>query len=355
MEKQFSIIGMDKHLLEETFYDRLLGCIYGSILGDAYGLSTELLNKEQILKVYGTNQIPFPNFVKTSHSCRWVKGDWTDESDQMILVMESLVESNGKPDEINYAKKLQKWLTSGFPELGDTCGQGASGTSIILQNQFLTNPFFVSEKNWVTSGRRLATNGAISRAPVLGCLHYDKMGVVYNNSTIFTKITHFDQRCIVSSNAISGAIAILLNNAETKKLNVENKNEEVDHLIEEIVKKCSSSMSTIQERVEFEEIMYNTSLESLNLSASDSISYVFKALGAGFWGLRSHYSFKDTLNLIVREGGDADCNAQICGALLGCKMGFSNLPRDWLAALPYKEWLDEKVVKFVDLIKRNRN
>eukprot|EP01133_Synstelium_polycarpum_P011484 gene11484-13389_t len=346
-------MGVDKATMEDPLYDRILGCIYGSVLGDAYGLSTEFLNKDQILKAYGTNQVPFPNFMKTSHSSRWVKGDWTDESDQMILALDSLLETNGKIDEVNYAKRLQKWVTSGFSELGDTCGLGSTGSSVILQNQFTSAPLFISEKNWVTSGRRSATNGAISRATVAGLFHYDKMDVVQSNSTMLCKITHFDQRCVTSNQAISAAISIMLNNIESKKTAF-NRNEEVDHLIEEIVAKCSSSISTIQERVEFEEIMYNTSLESLSLSCADSISYVFKTLGAGFWGLRSNYTFKDTLGILVREGGDADCNAYICGALLGCKLGYSYLPKDWLQALPHKDWLDLKVAKLIDFIKKNR-
>ncbi|EFA79914.1 hypothetical protein PPL_06734 [Heterostelium album PN500] len=334
---KYQVVGLDKSTMEDPLFDRILGTIYGSVLGDAF---------EQILKAYGTNPIPFPGFLKTSHNSRWPKGDWTDESDQMIIALESLLETNGKACELNFAKKLQKWVVSGFSDLGDTCGLGSTSSSIILQSQFVTNPFYISEKTWVTSGRRNSNNGAISRAIATGLFQYDKMDIITTNSTSFCKTTHFDQRCITSNNAISYAIAILLNNIESKRSSL-NRNEEVDHLIEEIVAKCANSM-TLQERVEFEEIMYNTSLESLNLSAPDSISYVFKSLGAGFWGLRSNYSFKDTLNMIVKEGGDSDSNGSIAGGLLGCKIGYSHLPKDWIQQLPNKEWLDIKVLIATD-------
>ncbi|KAF2077295.1 hypothetical protein CYY_001420 [Polysphondylium violaceum] len=356
MEK-WNITGLDKSIMEDPFFDRLLGCIYGSVLGDAYGLSTELLNKDQILKIYGTSPIPFPCAIKTSHSCRWPRNDWTDESDQMILAIDSLVESGGKVDEINYAKKLQKWLTCGFPELGDTAGIGASFNSIVLQPQFLTHPYTVSEKNWITSGRRHATNGALPRSIITGMVHHNKLQTVISNATAITKVTHYDQRCIVSSVALSLAVAILLSNTQSKKKldgSKESKNDEIEHLIEEIIKACCQMLSgSIQERVEFEEIVYNTSLESFNLSSPESVSFVFKSLGVGFWGLRSNYSFKETLNIVVREGGDSDCNGFVCGAMLGCKIGFSQLPKDWLAMLPFKEWLDQKVIRFIDLIKKN--
>ncbi|EGG24946.1 hypothetical protein DFA_03191 [Cavenderia fasciculata] len=350
----------------------VLGCIYGSVLGDAYGLSTECLNKEQVLKAYGSNAIPFPGFLKTSHNSRWPKGDWTDESDQMIIALDSLLETGGKFDECNFAKRLHKWVTTGFAELGDTCGLGSTASSIILQGQFTTNPYFVSEKTWIQTGRRQANNGAITRSISAGLFNHENLSLVSSNAGNLAKTTNFDQRCVTSNMAIACAISILLNNVECKKISISGtsigggpssvhsgsskscSSEEVEHLIEEVVGKCATTMTTITERVEFEEILYNTSLESLSLSSPDSVTYVFKALGAGFWGLRSHYSFKDTLNYVIREGGDSDCNASLCGALLGCRLGYSQLPKDWLQVLPFKEWLDFKVVKLVDFLKRNR-
>jgi hypothetical protein len=40
----------------------------------------------------------------------------------------------------------------------------------------------------------------------------------------------------------------------------------------------------------------------------------------------------------------------VCGALWGARYGYSALPRDWLAAMPNKAWLDRKVVRFLNLL-----
>jgi hypothetical protein len=40
----------------------------------------------------------------------------------------------------------------------------------------------------------------------------------------------------------------------------------------------------------------------------------------------------------------------VCGALWGARYGYSALPRDWLAAMPNKAWLDRKVVRFLNLM-----
>jgi len=43
-------------------------------------------------------------------------------------------------------------------------------------------------------------------------------------------------------------------------------------------------------------------------------------------------------------------NGAACGALFGARVGYSNLPQDWLAALPNKKWLDKKVVAFLRMV-----
>lgn len=73
-------------------------------------------------------------------------------------------------------------------------------------------------------------------------------------------------------------------------------------------------------------------------------------MGSGFWGLVSQKSFKETLTLLAKEAGDADTNGAVCGAMLGCKIGYANLPQDWIAAMPNKEWLDKKVAQFIKTV-----
>src|SRR5690348_7842524 len=43
-------------------------------------------------------------------------------------------------------------------------------------------------------------------------------------------------------------------------------------------------------------------------------------------------------------------NCAVCGALVGAKIGYTNLPRDWLMAMPHKKWLDQKVVALLKLM-----
>lgn len=50
----------------------------------------------------------------------------------------------------------------------------------------------------------------------------------------------------------------------------------------------------------------DSSLKDLKLDERKSIGYTFKALGAGFYGLRKGNNFKTTISEVIMEGGDAD-------------------------------------------------
>ncbi|CAF5118915.1 unnamed protein product, partial [Rotaria sp. Silwood1] len=65
----------------QNLINRLLGCAYGQALGDAYGLSTEFENRDDVANKYPDRStiIPFPCYILTGHNRRWKRGDWTDD------------------------------------------------------------------------------------------------------------------------------------------------------------------------------------------------------------------------------------------------------------------------------------
>ena len=130
---------VSKTKITEKLIDRLLGCAYGQALGDAYGLSTEFETRERVAYNYPdlSQLIPFPDYLLTGHSRRWTKGDWTDDTDQWILILETLTgHHDGKSIEEVFAKKLISWIRNGYPELGDYGGLGL-GTNVSQVNLIL--------------------------------------------------------------------------------------------------------------------------------------------------------------------------------------------------------------------------
>ena len=50
-------------------------------------------------------------------------------------------------------------------------------------------------------------------------------------------------------------------------------------------------------------------------------------------------------NIFDWQGGDADSNACVGGAMLGCKLGLEAIPQSWREGLLHKEWLDQKIAR----------
>ncbi|CAF4324435.1 unnamed protein product, partial [Adineta steineri] len=137
-------------------------------------------------------------------------GDWTDDTDQWILILETLTEHGG--DETVFARKLTTWINRGYPELGDYGGMGlgANVSQVVNSKNYLTHPLNASETVWERSGRQAAPNGAVMRCSASAVVHFNDLEKVKSTAMLMCKTTHFDPRCIASCLAVCLTIAYLL-------------------------------------------------------------------------------------------------------------------------------------------------
>jgi len=153
--------------------------------------------------------------------------------------------------------------------------------------------------------------------------------------------THADPRCVASCVFVTSIIALMLK-GETCN----------DDLIERAYFMGNMELTTEKEKQEFYQYCHAKSLAELQLDMDNSIGYTLKCLGSGVFCLRGD-NFTKVINDLVMEGGDSDTNAAVAGALLGCKIGYSKLPQDWLNGLKEKAWLDDKVDRLLGLLGLN--
>lgn len=339
--------GLTKEQLKNPLIDSILGCIYGNALGDAFGLSTEFMSKNEINKMYKNKQIPFPKFLLNDHNKRWMRGDWTDDTDQMILIMETITET-GQVDIKLFANKLKKWIQNGFPELGDKAGMGLGKTvsNVCDHPSFLNDPHKASFEIFKLSGGNAAANGALMRTCILGCYQYDDIKKVIENTINIAKVTHSDPRCLASCLMITIIISWHLQNS---LLHQSPSHVTIEKYIEQSIDAVHAILPNM-DLSDFNNYTHISNLSDANLDDSKAMGYTYKCMASGLYGLRSCKNFKTTLHEIVLEGGDSDTNGAVCGALWGLKMGYSQLPEDWLVSMPYKNWLDLKVSHFLKVI-----
>ena len=105
--------------------------------------------------------LPQNQIQRSVQSCHW-----TDDTDQMILIMEMLTETNNKVDICLFTKKLKNWIEHGVPELGYTQGIGVGmlTLSLIREFNFENDPVRASKIAW---RGMLAPNGSLMRTSII--------------------------------------------------------------------------------------------------------------------------------------------------------------------------------------------
>ncbi|KAF9906210.1 hypothetical protein BX616_000780 [Lobosporangium transversale] len=204
-------------LTREQIKDRILGCLFGNAVGDAYGLATEFMSKETARKRYGNGPIAFgldpgyPIWIDY-HRSKWERNDFTDDTDQMLLILQSLQQTqDGRLHAANFSKRLKEWSIIGFPELGTPPrGIGYTVGSTLSHSDFRYNPHKAAFDIWDSKGRTLAANGAVMRTSVLGIESFWDEARVVENALAAAKVTHADPRSVVSALIASVLISRLL-------------------------------------------------------------------------------------------------------------------------------------------------
>ena len=83
----------------------------------------------------------------------------------------------------------------------------------------------------------------------------------------------------------------------------------------------------------------NPDIAALELDSEEAIGYTLKPLAAGLWALAHARNFEDGLLRIVAQGGDADSNASVAGALLGARHGLRAIPTRLVRGLTNSKYL----------------
>lgn len=308
-------------------YDKVKGCIFGCALGDALGLPAEGSEKAILAERY-PDGLALPHRVATRG---FPLNDWTDDTDQTVLIMRSM----GQDAACNFARRLKRWYSEGFPELGDTFGMGCGGMTwrVLKQDGFEANPFDVAAR---VVGLR-AGNGALMRtAPC--AFTTDPAGW----AAYFCATTHADP--------LAGATCVAQSLLIRELSDLPPGSQPSGELLRRALEPALAPLTAAQ-RDEFMSWISRGSLEALELDSRDARCFTLKTFACAVWAFRCLYAapvrdsalFRRRLTQLVMEGGDADTNAAVAGACLGAYLGYSNLPASWLESLPHRAWLEQEV------------
>ena len=147
----------------ETIKERFLGTIFGQAVGDALGLSTEFMSKQEVDRFYPNGIEDYSQIVQDDHRRRWQRGDWTDDTDMMLCILDSFVACQ-KVDILDIARRFKEWMMNGG------MGIGRHTYNVMALGDYTSNPQKAAEIIWKMGKKKAAANGAVMRTSVVGLL-----------------------------------------------------------------------------------------------------------------------------------------------------------------------------------------
>lgn len=298
----------------------MLGCLYGQAIGDALGLGTEFLNKNEVLTHYPNGLSRYEDIIQDAHRRRWHKGAWTDDTDMMLCILPTLDAGQFNVREV--AQNFKDWHD------GAPMGIGRHMSKVLCFADYVDNPEWCSETMWKYARLHNAANGALMRTSVVGLVPENYT----EQAEAICKLTHYDPRCVGSCVIATSIIHNLVWHNKLLSYNeIKTIGEQYDDRIAEWIDLAYQSED----------------IAKLDLDEPNSIGYTLRTLAAALWCYWHADSFESGLLAVVNEGGDADTNGAISCAILGAKYGYNSIPKYYIDNLHNEAMYRTRVEDFV--------
>ena len=282
----------------------------GQAIGDALGLATEFMTKDEISINYANGITSYEDIFQDAHRSRWAIGDWTDDTDQFLCIDRSIKKCGGV-DTLDIAREFKNWFND------NPMGIGKTTYEILKLPEYTKKPEKCAEFIWKMKGRDIAPNGALMRNSAVVLHNYHNEDEVLENCKKVCQLTHFDSRCVDSCQIQGLIIARELNGGDTS------------------LQSILSALPNLDDRtLAYIEQNLSEDITTLQLDDSKTWGYTLKSLCAGLWGYYYADSFEQGLMKIILEGGDADTNGCIAGSMMSAK--FNSIPERWVSGLKNK-------------------
>lgn len=286
--------------------DRIFGCLYGQAIGDALGLGTEFMSRVEVKRNYPDGLVTYRQMVCDAHRRRWKAGEWTDDTEMMLCVMDSYQNGHFHPDLA--ANNFKRWFR------GTPRGIGRHTYNVLCLDDYTSAPERAASIIWELNNRRNASNGAVMRTSVCGL----PKNISDHETETICLLTHADPRCVASCVIIARVInSLVWQNCQPSI-----------HEIEEIAGRYDKRVIPYVRLAGLSE-----HITDLNLDNEASMGYTLTTLSCALWALWHVTNFTDGLLQTVNAGGDADTNAAVTCSLLGAKFGFEAIPRQYKEGL----------------------
>lgn len=282
--------------------------LLGGCIGDALGMPFEkrIADDPFLLKWDGKS------FLSSKYH-KLSAGQWTDDSQMMQMVAESLIQYNGfNPDDLS--QRYVDWIVSG-------AARGYGRTTLAAVN-LLKNGTHWSESGILDS----YGNGTAMRSAPFGVFYRHDLRTLVEAVKVDSAITHR------SPEAEAGALAIAI---ATYAICNEVPDSEIVNLI------CAYiPNSVVLERLNNINFVVNSELSSRTVfDVYGTSADVRETVPSALYCYLKFSSFQEGVEAAIRAGGDADTTAAIVGALFGARLGLDGISQDYFGVEDFEKLL----------------
>lgn len=314
-----------------THYDKILGSLYGSSLGDAMGAVTELRSREMILETFNgyVNTLikpPDDTFARGRKA-----GEVTDDFSLTCFTIEAILERGGKIDELAAHHALIDWSND-----EQTFEQFAGPTTRAAIQKLRGNPVS-SPYDFIVCDNAKATNGSAMKISPAGLFNPGDLDRAIADAIVLCLPTHRNLPSISGACAAAAAVS----EAMTGTANVHSVIQAAIYGAEKGIKEAEGravrlSVPSVVKRIELavELGLKAGSMEQAMVDMADIVGTgiaVYESVPAVF-GLiaAAKGDAMKTLIAAVNTGSDTDTMASIAGGILGALHGSAVFPEDEL-------------------------
>jgi ADP-ribosyl-[dinitrogen reductase] hydrolase len=290
--------------------ERILGGLWGAVIGDALGVPVEFTDRKERekdpvtdMRGYGTwNQRP---------------GTWSDDSSLLLCTAESLV--NGFDTNDMGSRFVKFWKEGYWTPYGKVFDIGGTTRKAIARIAAGVEPEMAGVNSEDSNG-----NGSLMRILPVGLRYADRpspelLECVHRVSCL----THRHPRSQMACGIYCLMAASLTSGQEPE--------EAYNRMIDE-AKKVYTTPLFSAELPHFERIL-SSRLKTLPVDQISSDGYVVHTLEASIWCVLTSTSFREAVLNAVNLGGDTDTTGCVTGGLAGIYYGIRDIPTDWIDKL----------------------
>lgn len=306
--------------------DRALAAFYGLALGDALGMPTQSLNREQIIARFGSVTSLLDAGPDQPIAPNMVAGSITDDTEQAVLVAELLIESGGHIIPSDLAQRLIDW---------EAVMHAKGSQDLLGPSTKRAIEMILAGHSPEEAGRFGTTNGAAMRITPVGIAADIAHPQRFIKSVVQAcQVTHNTTLGISSAAAVAGVVSAGINGATltealTAGVMFARMGEGYGHWV---------AGGQIAARIQWARTLCadcdNTQLPALlyevvgtSVASQESVVAAFALAHQVASG---RLSAIDALCMAASLGGDTDTIAAVLGAMLGACQGLGAWPVDMI-------------------------